>query len=373
MKLFDGFLCYCTRAHEDSRMFLVTGSTGHLGANLVRRLLADGQAVRLLVRATNDPALAGLDVDHVIGDLRDPASCRQAVRGCRGVHHCAALVSTLEGNARHQREIFACNVLGTRNLLRAALEAGVERVVVTGSLSAIGHVADRPVNEEDPFNPFDWNLPYGISKAAVEHECLKAFADGLPVVMAVSCAILGPNDFKPSRMGQTLIDFANGNLWAYIPGGFEFVAAGDMVQGHLRCMEKGRPGQKYIFSSQFLTVDELLGIFEQVTGRRRPAWRLPAPVMAALASASDLALRFFPQMPRRFTPGAVRLLRMQRRVDCTKARQELGYQPTSIAAAVRDAYEFFVRQARIVVLSNARREPLEQRKSSFTYSSSESL
>jgi len=348
-------------------MLLVTGSTGHLGANLVRRLLAEGQAVRVLLRAgSDDAAVAGLDVQRVTGDLRDPAACREAVCGCRGIHHCAALVSTIEGNRRHKRDIFACNVLGTRNLLRAALDAGVERVVVTGSLSAIGHVAGRPVNEDDPFNPFDWNLPYGVSKAAVEHECLQAFADGVPVVIAVSCAIVGPNDFKPSRLGKTLVDFANGKLPAYVPGGFEFVSAHDMVEGHLLCMEKGRPGQKYLFSTQYLTVDELMGLFEQVSGQPRPKLRLPAPLMASLASLADLVLRFFPNSPRRFTPGAVRFLRMQRRVDCSKARRDLGYQPTSIVDAVREAYDFFVRHGNIVPASRGREPPDN---TSLTYSS----
>ena len=326
-------------------MFLVTGGTGHLGANLVRRLLDDGADVRVLLRPGSDPAaLEGLNVERSSGDLRDPASLREAVRGCHGIHHCAALVSTIDGNARHKRAIYESNVLGTRHLLRAALEAGVPRVVVTGSLSAVGHVGHRPCDENDPFNPFEWTLPYGMSKAFVEHECLKAFADGLPVVIAVSCAILGPHDFKPSRMGRTLVDFANRKLWAYVPGGFEFVSAHDMVQGHMLAMEKGRPGQKYIFSTSFLTVDELMGIFEEVTGQPRPRLRLPAGLMAGIASLSDLLLRHFPNMPRRFTPGAVRLLRMRRRADCTRARRELGYQPTDIADAVRAAYEFFVRR-----------------------------
>jgi nucleoside-diphosphate-sugar epimerase len=351
-------------------MFLVTGSTGHLGANLVRGLLAQGESVRVLVRSgSNDAAVGGLDVQRVTGDLRDPAACREAVRGCRGIHHCAALVSTSERGRRHKREIFECNVLGTRNVVRAALAAGVERVVVTGSLSAIGHLPGRAVNEDVPFNPLDWNLPYGFSKAAVEHECLKAFADGLNVVIAVSCAILGPNDFKPSRMGQTLIDFANGKLRAYTPGGFEFVSAHDMVHGHLLCMEKGRAGQKYLFATQFLTVDELMGIFEQVTGQSRPALRLPASIMAGLASLSDVVLRFFPRLPRRFTPGAVRLLRMGRRADCTKARQELGYQPTNIVDALREAYEFFVQQRKIVPVARES-EPAVERASPLTRSAS---
>jgi nucleoside-diphosphate-sugar epimerase len=339
-------------------MILVTGSTGHLGANLVRRLLAEGESVRVLLRRESDnSSLDGLDVERVYGDLRDPAACAEAVRRCEGIHHCAAKVSTLEGDARHKQEIFSCNVLGARNLLRAALDAGVARVVVTGSFSAIGHDPSGPSDESVPFNPFEPAPPYAHSKVAVEHECLKAFALGLPVVIAVSCAILGPNDFKPSRMGRTLIDFANGRLWAYVAGGFEFVAASDIVEGHLLAMAKGRPGQKYIFSSQFLTVDEVLSIFETVTGRRRPRLRLPGPVMASVATAADfLSPWLLPRAPGRFTRAAVRILRSHRRADCSKARNELGYQPISIVEAVREAYENFVRRGLITTPNKSRLE-----------------
>jgi nucleoside-diphosphate-sugar epimerase len=337
-------------------MILVTGSTGHLGANLVRRLLDEGHEIRVLLRPESDNrSLDALDVERVHGDLRDAEACRAAVQGCEQIHHCAAKVSTLDGDRRHKQEIFECNVLGTRNLLRAALQAGVSRVVVTGSFSAVGHDSTRRSDESVPFNPFAPTLPYGISKAAVEHECLKAYADGLHVVVATSCAILGPHDYKPSRMGRTLRDFANGKLRLYVSGGFEFVAARDMVQGHILAMARGRPGQKYIFSTQFLTVDELMSIYEEMTGRRRPWLRLPGPVMAAAAHVSDFFLtRVFPSMPRRFTPAAVRILRMHRRADISKARNELGYQPTNIVDAIREAYDFFVSRGEIL-------EPVKRR------------
>ena len=322
---------------------LITGSSGHLGANLVRRLLKDGHSVRALVRrGSNNVALDSLDVERVYGDLRDPAFLTAAVRGCTQIHHCAALLSTTSGN---EREIFDCNVIGTRNLLRAALEAGVSRVVVSGSLSAVGHVGDHPSDETVPFYPFEKLPPYSHTKAAVEHECLKAVVDGLHVVIATSCAIIGPNDFKPSRMGKTLVDFARGKLRAYVPGGFTFVSASDMVEGHMLCMEKGRAGQKYIFSTEFLTVDDLLKIFEDVTGRPRPRFRLPGPLMAGMAEVSSFVLtNFFPNRPQRFTPAAVRFLRMERKADCSKATRELGYRPTTIAQAVREAHECFVRR-----------------------------
>ena len=113
---------------------LVTGASGHLGANLVRRLLKDGHAVRVLLwEASNNIAVEGLDVERVYGDIRDWSSAMEAVQGCDRIFHCAAKVSTLEGNASFKQEIYDCNVLGTANVLRVALKMGVSRVVVTGS------------------------------------------------------------------------------------------------------------------------------------------------------------------------------------------------------------------------------------------------
>jgi nucleoside-diphosphate-sugar epimerase len=327
-------------------LILLTGANGHLGANLLLRLLADGAAVRVLLRPDSDNcSVDGLNVERVFGDLRDPASLVAATRGVISIYHCAAQISTASGS---EQQIFANNVLGTRNLLRAALQSGVGRVVVSSSLSAVGHRADRPTDESEPFNPFERHLPYAVSKAAVEHECLKAVADGLDVVIAISCAILGPHDFKPSRMGQVLIKYANGQLWAYIPGGFEFVAARDIVEGHILSMHKGRTGQRYIFSTEFITLDALFDLYRDITGRPKPL-RLPYAAMMAAAEIGELVHRYFlPGRPQLLTPAAVRLLRMGRRAEIGKAQRELGYRPTSIAEAVREAYRWFVARGAIV-------------------------
>jgi nucleoside-diphosphate-sugar epimerase len=149
-------------------------------------------------------------------------------------------------------------------------------------------------------------------------------------------------------MGRVLLDFAAGRLRAYIPGGFEFVSAQDMAAGHQLAMAKGRSGQKYIFSTAYATVDELMAMYQEVTGQPLPKLRLPGPLMAALAEVADKTwYRVFPNLPRRFTPAAVRLLTMRRRADHSKAAQELGYQPTSLPQAVRDAYEDFARRGLI--------------------------
>jgi nucleoside-diphosphate-sugar epimerase/phytoene/squalene synthetase len=334
---------------------LVTGAAGHVGANLVFRLLEDGHDVRVFMRdGSHDEAIdalmkdTGKKIEKVYGDLRDARAVLGAVRGTTNVFHVAARVSTLGGTPKDLRELYECNVLGTANILRAAGETGVKRTVVTGSLSAVGYDLDDPSkisDESQPFYPFTEHLPYGRTKSLVEHEVLKACVEGVDALVATSCAVLGPWDYKPSRMGRTLLDFAHGKLRGYPPGGFDFVNVKDLVAGHIQAMERGRTGQRYILSTQFATVDELMDIFEEATGRPRPRFRVPMPLMKTMAQVSTFVLStFFPQVPQRFTPAAVRLLNMQRKADTSKAQRELGYKPTEIRSAIHEAYAHFARR-----------------------------
>ncbi len=323
----------------------VTGATGHVGANLVHRLLNEGKKVRVLLRrGSNHAAMEGLEVERVYGDLRDLQSTRTAMEGCQGVYHVAAKISTIDGNRAYRRELYECNVLGTRNILQAARECEAGRVVVTGSFSAVGYDLDNPSVPSDEtmqFFPMERTMPYERSKAFVEHECWRAVVKGQDVIVATCCAVVGGWDYFPSRLGRTMCDYTDGKLRAYVDGGFEFVAARDIVEGHLLCMEKGRSGEKYIFSSEYKTISEILDLYEEVSGIPRPGKRIPSQIMLAFSEVASAYLsRFHPTFPQRFTPGAIRLLRLCRHANTSKARQELGYQPTTIRAAVQEAYSF---------------------------------
>lgn len=333
---------------------LVTGATGHVGNNVTRQLLDLGCELRCLIEPS-DPyvttALADLDVEIVEGDIRDPASVEAAVHGCTRVFHVAAKISTLNATRAEQRQLFDINVIGTRNVARACLESGVERMVLTGSFSAVGYDPSQPSkasNETQPFYPFNKPMPYAHSKALAEHELYKAIARGLDAVIATSCACVGPNDFLPSRMGRTLCDYARGKVWFSTDGGFDYVAARDIADGHLRAMALGRRGEKYIFSSKFQTLAELLEHFAAVTGRSRRIFVLPTRLLAIGSGIyADTVGRAFPELPQRLTPGALRILELRRHADTSKAQRELGFRPTGIREAVTDAYEFFCERGMI--------------------------
>lgn len=331
---------------------LVTGAAGHVGANLVRHLLASGVDVRVLVHPQhNNRGVDGLPVERVEGDLRDLDVVRRAVTGCVRVYHTGAKVSVVSPTPRQTRELWEINVMGTQNVMQSALRAGVARVCLTSSFSTVGFHADdpsRPCAEDLPFYPFiDW-MPYSRTKVLAEVETFKAIADGLDAVIAISTGVCGPHDYMPSRTGNVLINFARGKFRAYIPGGYEAVTVEDLARGHVLAMERGRTGQRYTISTRYVTMDEMLDQFALVTGRARHARKLPPKLMSAMARVvSGTMTALFPDVPQHLTPGAVLVLSMQRRADISKARTELGYEPGALEPAVRAWHEFFAREGMI--------------------------
>jgi hopanoid-associated sugar epimerase len=319
----------------------VTGGSGHVGANLVRALLARGEAVRALVRPqSNNRALDGLDVERVEGDLRDAASIDRAVDGCDRVYHVAAFVSLRRGA---QQEVFDANITGTRHVLAAADRAGVAKTVFCSSFGAVGHnPSGGPSDETFTVNPFETHLDYELSKAMAELEVHRAVHRGQDVTIVNPCGIVGPHDYKPSSVGQTILDFANRRMPAYVPGQFEFVAVRDVVAGHLLAMDRGRPGERYILSGGQFTLDQILDHLSALCGVKKPRLRIPVPVMLPIAHLTSALMRTFaPDKPPRFTPGTIRILNGGKHADITKARRELGFVPTSVMDAFTEAYAWF--------------------------------
>lgn len=323
-----------------------------MGANLVRALLAEGVDVRVLVHPQhNNRGVEGLPVERMEGDLRDAEAVTRAVQGCVRVYHAGAKVSVTSPSARQTREIWEINVLGTRNVMQAALRTGVARVCLTSSFSTVGYHLDdpqRPADEEVPFYPFAPWMPYSRTKVLAEVEAFKAISAGLDAVIAISTGVCGPHDYMPSRTGNVLVQYAQGNFKNYIPGGYEAVGVGDLARGHILAMERGRTGRRYTISTRFVEMEEMLALFAEVTGKKYKVRAMPPRLMSAMAKAiSGPMTKLFPDVPQHLTPGAVLVLTLRRRADITRAREELGYVPGAIEPVVREWYEFFVREGMI--------------------------
>ncbi|HKO94027.1 MAG TPA: SDR family oxidoreductase [Polyangiaceae bacterium] len=319
---------------------LVTGATGHIGNNLVRALLARQERVRVLVRAGSSPkSLAGLDVERIEGDLRDPLSLERAVAGAERVYHVAAMISIRDGD---RPALWDVNVAGTARLLSAARKAGVRRVVHTSSFGAIGQNPGGPSSEAHVLDPKEPATDYERSKAESELEVKRELERGLDACIVNPCATVGPFDFRPSLVGRTFLDFAHGKMKAYVPGGFDWVPMRDVVSGHLLAMEKGAAGERYLLSGEVASLDQILDWLAEDTGRPRPRLRVPPALMLAVCGPKDaIEARFFPKKYPRFNQHSIRLLTSGKYGTNQKARRELGLAPTPIRQAFRDAVAWF--------------------------------
>src|SRR5713226_8992543 len=232
---------------------LVTGSTGFVGAAVTRCLLERGVDVRVLVRGDSDLRnLEGLKVEQAYGDLRDVASLRQALAGCRHLYHVAAHYALW---APDPQIFYDINVTGTRNLMEAARDTGVERIVYTSTIGAIGLPAGGgPGTEETPISLSQMAGDYKRSKYLAEQEVLKLARAGLPVVIVNPSAPVGERDIKPTPTGQMIVDFLNRRMPAYVDTGLNLVDVRDVAQGHLLAAQHGKIGERYILGCRNMTL-----------------------------------------------------------------------------------------------------------------------
>jgi len=321
---------------------LVTGGTGFIGSSIVRALLLAGHDVRALVREGADTRnLAGLDIERVTGDITDPESLTAAIRGCTHVFHAAALYSFW---VTQPGLIERVNVGGTRNVLQAALDAGVERVVYTSSVAALAVPSrDRPVDEATPVDPSAIIGAYKRSKYAAEQVALEYAAKGLPVVIVNPSFPVGPRDIKPTPTGQTILDFINHRLPAYVDTGMNVVDVEDVAQGHLLAAEKGKIGERYILGGRNMSMREFLGILEKITGIPAPRVRLPYAPLLALSYVNATWCRMTKSTPR-MTPDTIRMSRHYMYYDPSKAINELGMPQTPPEVALKKAVDWFIAQ-----------------------------
>jgi dihydroflavonol-4-reductase len=320
-------------------VILVTGASGFIGGHVARLLVSRGCAVRILVRSTSNlSAIRDLAVEPALGDLRDIDSLRSALKGCRQLYHVAADYRLW---ARDPKEIYRSNVEGTRNVLTAAREATLEKVVYTSTVGTIG-VSGRGEagSEENPVTLVDMTGPYKRSKLEAEQVALRFAAEGLPVVIVNPTAPVGEADVKPTPTGKIIVDFLRGAMPAYVDTGLNLVDVRDVALGHVLAAERGVPGQRYILGARNMTLREILELMAEITGRQAPRLRLPHWLAFGLA-AGEAALAGVTGREPRAPLEAVRMARKKMFVATGKARRELGFDPGPVEDALRRAVQWF--------------------------------
>jgi dihydroflavonol-4-reductase len=319
---------------------LVTGASGFVGSAVARALLAAGHAVRVLVRPTSDPRnLQGLAVETRIGSLEDRASLVAAVAGCRAVFHVAADYRLWVRDPAAMRR---ANVDGTRDLMLAALEAGVARVVYTSSVATLGlHKDGSPADETTPVAASDMVGPYKRSKFDAEAAVRDLIAArGLPAVIVNPSTPIGPRDVKPTPTGRIIVEAASGRMPGYVDTGLNLAHVDDVAAGHLAAFERGRIGERYILGGDDLTLAAMLGEIAALAGRAPPRFKLPLLAVYPVALVEETLARLTGREPFATFDG-LRMAKKTMFFSSAKAERELAYRHRPARDGLADALAWF--------------------------------
>ena len=308
---------------------------------MLRKLIERGHEVRALVRPSSERRnLEGLPVHIVEGDLMAPETLKPAVEGCKGVFHVAADYRLW---APDPSGMFAANVDGTRAIMAAALEVGVERIVYTSSVATLGLLpGGQPADEDTPVRFEDMIGPYKQSKFLAEAE-VRALVEteNLPVVIVNPSTPIGPRDIKPTPTGRMIVEAASGRMPAYVDTGLNVVHVDDVAEGHVLAFEKGEVGERYILGGENLPLNEILSAIAGITGGKAPRWRIPHGLVLPVAYGAEAWTRLTGGSEPFVTVDGLRMARKKMFFSHRKASRALGYAPRPAMDALADACQWF--------------------------------
>jgi dihydroflavonol-4-reductase len=317
----------------------VTGATGFIGASIVRELLKDGCEVRVLARPGSDRRnLSGLDIEIWEGDLSDRGFLIRGLSGCQTLFHAAADYRLW---TRSPAAMYDVNVGGTRTILSAALDAGLEKVVYTSSVGTLGNPGDgTPGNESTPVDFGQMVGDYKKSKFLAERAAEAFLEKGLPLVIVNPSTPVGPRDIKPTPTGKIIVDFLNRKMPAYLDTGLNLLDVEACARGHILAAQKGRIGEKYILGNENLTLAHIFAMLSEITGLKAPRVRLPYyPIL--LAAYANQALSALTGREPLIPLAGVQMAAKFMYFDPGKAVAELGLPLTPVRASLERAVAWF--------------------------------
>ena len=321
-------------------MIAVTGASGLLGGNLIRELLRRGERVRALIHR-DARAVAGLDVETVEADLNDTSSLERAFHGAEIVYHLASVISI---SMNSWDEVYRVNVLGTRNVVDACLRTGVRRLVhVSSTHSRQVEPLDQVLDEDRPLVTDPLLPPYDRSKALGEMEVQKGIERGLHAIIIIPSGILGPHDFRPSLVGESLQLMQRGGVPVLTTGGYNWVDARDVATGAICAAETAPPGSRYILSGHWHSIHEVAVTAARISGTHAPRLVLPLR-LAELALPMLEGLATLRGSQSLFTRAMLSALKSNKHISHARASRDLGYQPRPFLETLTDTLNWFASQ-----------------------------
>jgi len=321
---------------------LITGGNGFVGSALARKLVEQGEEVRVTIRqGSNTRNIDNLPIEKVYADIRDAAAIKKSLRGCQRLYHTAALYKTW---LRDEKELNQVNVGGTHTVLRQALREGVEKVVFTSSIAALGITEDgKPSDETVTFNLWNTKLAYEISKYESEKVAWEFLKQGLPLVVVRPSLVLGEQDIYPTPSGQLVLDVLQGKYLFYLEGGINLIDINDVTAGHRAAMERGKIGESYNLGNNHnnISLQELFSLIGEIGSVSAPRFKIPYPAALAFSYACLFMANYITHKPPLLAPGALQVLQLFKKMDSTKAVRELGLPQTPLRETITRTIDWY--------------------------------
>lgn len=320
---------------------LVTGASGFVGSAVVRKLLNKGESVAVLVRPNSNHAnLDGLNLSIREGDLTDEKSLGDALSGCDGLFHVAADYRLWTKNPQ---ALYQANVEGTKNLMLAAHNAGVERIVYTSSVATLGVFSDGQIsNENTPVSINDMVGHYKRSKFLAERAVDELVEEKkLPIVIVNPSTPIGPRDIKPTPTGRVIYDAYRQKIPAFVDTGLNVAHVDDVAEGHLLAFSNGKIGRRYILGGEDLHFREILRTVALYCNYKPPSIRLPRAVVYPIAWLSELMASLTNGAEPRATLDGLKMSRKKMFFSSQRAIDELGYRFRPAEQAIHEAVDWF--------------------------------
>lgn len=320
-------------------MIVITGAAGFVGNVLTKQLVENGEKVKAIVTKTDNlKSLEDLNVEIIIGDVRDETFLEETFSGARTVYHLAGIISITSGQSDLIEEV---NIGGTQNVIDACLKGNVSKLIYMSSVHALKEWPHgKLIDETAPIAPDDVIGDYAKSKARATLAVKESIKQGLKAIVVYPSGIIGPSSYTVSNMGQLLIDFSKGRIPILIEGTYDFVDVRDVVSGTIAASKQGEAGDDYILSGYQITLKQLFSIISNLTGQKMPKVFLPNWLLKWFIPLSNFMAKRAKKSPT-LTSYALYSLASNSLFSHEKANAELGYHPRHITRTIEDTLNWY--------------------------------